>query len=91
MTYHGTVQNGMVVLHGVTLPDGTPVTVVPSSRTAYEADAKVPQPPTNMGGDLTIGQKLAALGRWAETQPCDLPEDLAENHDHYVHGAPRRS
>jgi hypothetical protein len=26
-----------------------------------------------------------------ETEPCDLPTDLAANHDHYISGAPKRS
>jgi len=34
-----------------------------------------------------IGRRLA---RFAEEHPdLDLPEDLARNHDHYAHGAPR--
>jgi len=82
MTYHGTVQNGIVVLdNGVTLPDGTPVTVVPITATpSKETD----------GAEPTIWQKLADLGRRVESEPCDLPADLAENHDHYLHGLPKR-
>jgi hypothetical protein len=33
---------------------------------------------------------LVELAEWAETQPCDLPEDLAINHDHYLYGVPKR-
>ena len=82
MTYHGTVQDGTVVLHdGATLPNGTLVTVVPVMRTA-EGRA---------GGDTrTIWQKLAELGRQVESEPCDLPSDLAANHDYYLHGLPKR-
>jgi len=82
MTYHGTVQNGVVILQGgEMLPDGTVVTVVPTLRVSHES----------LGDDTrTIGQKLADLGRWVETQPCDLPEDLAKNHDHYLHGLPKK-
>lgn len=82
MTYQGTVQNGTVVLHdGGSLPDGMLVTVVPVTRAA----------PQEVGGDTrTIWQKLTELGRQVELEPCDLPTDLAANHDHYLHGLPKR-
>jgi hypothetical protein len=87
MTYEGTVQNGVVVLAGgQTLPEGTVVQVLPQATTPMCAVADPAQAP----GEATIGEKLAALGRWAESQPCDLPVDLAENHDHYLHGLPKR-
>jgi hypothetical protein len=34
-----------------------------------------------------VGKKLLALAGTVK----DLPEDFAENHDHYIHGAPKRS
>ncbi|HXJ93070.1 MAG TPA: hypothetical protein VMT20_09325 [Terriglobia bacterium] len=34
-----------------------------------------------------VGKKLLALAGILK----DLPEDFAQNHDHYVHGAPKRS
>lgn len=34
----------------------------------------------------TVARKLAALDGVIK----DLPEDFAENHDHYIHGAPKR-
>jgi hypothetical protein len=83
MTLHGTVQNGVVVFQdGITIPDGTLVTIVPAPRVSEVAAEK---------DTRTIGQKLADLGRWVETQPCNLPEDLAENHNHYLHGLPKKS
>ena len=42
------------------------------------ADAAPPEP---------VGKKLLALVGTVK----DLPEDFAENHDHYIHGAPKRS
>jgi hypothetical protein len=82
MTYQGTVQNGVVILqNGATLPEGAIVTIVLASRESRDRPAD---------DSRTIGQKLAELGRWAETQPCDLPEDLAKNHDHYLHGLPKK-
>jgi hypothetical protein len=82
MTYQGTVQNGLVVLQdGATLPDGTIVTVVPVPRASQE---------TGGSDTRTIWQQLADLGRQVESEPCDLPTDLAANHDHYLHGLPKR-
>ena len=82
MTYRGRIENGVVVLEaGASLPEGTEVSVV-----LAEAGKA-----SNEDGQPTIGQKLAALGRWFEGQPCDLPTDLAANHDHYLHGLPKRS
>lgn len=77
MTYRGTVRGGVIVLPAdVALPEGAAVEVV------VPDDTPTPTP--------TIWSKLADLGRWAETQPTDLPSDLAENHDHYLHGLPKR-
>jgi hypothetical protein len=61
----------------VTLPEGAEVVVV-----VPEGEPKNAAP--------GIWTKLAELGRWAETQPSELPADLAENHDHYLHGQPKR-
>ena len=77
MIYRGTVKSGVVVLPAdVTLPEGTEVEIVVTEG----------EPPTSSG----IWARLAELGRWAETQPSELPPDLAENHDHYLHGLPKR-
>lgn len=82
MNYQGKVEGGVIVLmNGITLPEGMSVTVVPSSLV-------IP----GLGGkeQSTIWEKMVALARWAETQPCGLPSDLADNHDHYLHGQPKR-
>jgi hypothetical protein len=78
MTFRGTVRNGVVVMHSeVALPEGAEVVVVlPES-----------EPPKATSG---VWAKLANLGRWAETQASNLPIELAENHDHYLHGQPKR-
>ena len=82
MTYKGTVQNGVILVKGgIRLPEGTEVQI---------ALADGPQSSADTSGEPTIGQKLAALARKYEHLPCDLPDDLAVNHDHYVHGLPRR-
>lgn len=78
MTIQGTVQNGVVVFpSGQTLPEGTIVHVAPVRPVSRESKG--------------IGESLADLADWVETQPCDLPEDLAKNHDYYLHGLPKKS
>jgi hypothetical protein len=83
MTYKGKVQNGVIEVEGgVRLPEGATVQIellVDEEKSTFQ-----------IGNEPTIGQKMAALGRWAETLPTDLPEDLAANHDHYLHGTPKR-
>ena len=81
MTYRGRIANGVVVLEpGANLPEGAEVSVVLAKNGA----------PTTVEAEPTIGQKLAALARSLEDQPCDLPTDLAAQHDHYLHGLPKR-
>jgi hypothetical protein len=76
MVYHGVVQDGVVVLgKAAGLPDGTEVRVEP----------------------ITRGDNLPGDGPTLFEQFCDvigtvpeLPPDMATNHDHYLHGAPKR-
>ena len=84
MTYHGTVHNGVILVDGgLTIPDGVAVRI----EVVDKIEASTPLP---HGTEPTIGQKLAALARKFESLPCDLPSDLAANHDHYLHGLPKR-
>jgi hypothetical protein len=46
---------------------------------------------TEQPGNGSIWARLHAIGQAAEELPCDLPTDLAANHDFYLHGLPRRS
>jgi hypothetical protein len=62
----------------VTLPEGAEVVVV-----VHEVE------PTEKVAS-GVWAKLVDLGRWAETQPSALPPDFAKNHDHYLHGQPKR-
>jgi hypothetical protein len=76
MSYVGTVENGVVVLPPeAKLPDGTRVTVEPVARRADPVKDSRP-----------IMEKLLELAGTAR----GLPPDLAENHDHYLHGTPKR-
>jgi hypothetical protein len=79
MTCRGTVKSGVVVLPPeVTLPEGAEVVVT------------LPDVQPETVTESTIWDRLGELGRWAETRPTDLPPDLAANHDHYLHGLPKR-
>jgi hypothetical protein len=74
----GVVQNGVIVPEGgCQLPDGTKVRIT---------SAEVVQPSAR-----TLSEKLRQLAEKYEKLPCDLPEDLAINHDHYIHGTPKRT
>jgi len=85
--YLGTVQGGVVVFNGpVDLPEGSQVTVVPTKSVTGVASGSEQQGAT----EETIGQKLVRLARKAENRPTKMPSDLAENHDHYLHGRPKR-
>jgi hypothetical protein len=79
MVYRGTIKGGVVILPAdVALPEGAEVLV------------SLPDQPPGAAVGSGIWQKLTELGQWAETVPTDLPPDLAANHDHYLHGLPKR-
>lgn len=74
MSFTATVENDTIKLPpGMHLPDGTRVTIVPPRQAP--ADEKRPTL-LEVFGDLVGCIK-------------DAPPDLAENHDHYAHGAPK--
>ncbi len=76
MVYRGIVKNGVVLLgNGVELPDGTEVRVEPVAR-----------------GESIPGEGPTLVEQFGDvigTVP-DLPPDMAEQHDHYLHGSPKR-
>ena len=90
----GKVSEGVVVLRDPkALPDGTVVRVEPvedswlaeakeqlkaAEQAAVEADER---------GEPTVLQKLL---KYAGTVK-GWPSDMAENHDHYLHGTPKRT
>jgi hypothetical protein len=76
MVFHGVVKNGVVVLGGgAELPEGTEVRVEPVDRGEGLADE----------GPTLLEQLSDVIG-------CapDLPQDMAQQHDHYLHGAPKQ-
>ena len=76
MVYHGKVENGVVVFeNGAELPDGTEVRIEPLAR-----DESI-----TVDGPTLAEQFADVIG----TVP-DLPPDMAAQHDHYLHGAPKR-
>ena len=78
MELEGVVQDGVIIPQGgYSLPEGTKVRIT---------SAEVAQPSAP-----TIWEKLRQLAKKWEQRPCDLPEDLAINHDHYIRGTPKRT
>jgi hypothetical protein len=76
MVYHGIVKNGVVILReGANLAEGTEVCVEPIVRGEGPA----------ADGPTLIEQFEDIVGAVPE-----LPPDMAQQHDHYLHGAPKR-
>jgi hypothetical protein len=79
MTYRGHIENGVVVLEpGARLAEGTQVRVEPLP--AAEDAAEVPEDVRQLREGLLRFSGIVKGG----------PTDLARNHDHYLHGAPRK-
>ncbi|HEY4759967.1 MAG TPA: hypothetical protein VIH42_05245 [Thermoguttaceae bacterium] len=79
MVYKGHVEKGVVVLDDpVTLPEGMKVQIEPAPTVQQEIT-------TDDNGE-TLGQKLLKHAGKA----VGLPQDLAENHDHYLYGTPKK-
>jgi hypothetical protein len=77
MSFEGTILNGTVVFENPpALPDGTVVEV------AVKAPAEGPKPAAPTLGDRLM--KFAGVIK-------DMPADFAAEHDHYIHGTPRRT
>jgi hypothetical protein len=76
MSYTGTVKNGVVVLpEEVKLDEGTRVRVEPITKPGRQPRAASP-----------LGKMLLQFAGKAK----GLPPDMARNHDHYLHGLPRK-
>ena len=77
MTYKGHVRNGAIVLdEPVRLPEGAPVKI--------ELTIQLPDSSEDKG--LSFGERYAEVLGKARS----LPEDAAENHDHYLYGVAKR-
>lgn len=76
MVYKGHIKNGLVALEGnPVLPEGAEVTV----KVGGEVD--------EVGADV---RRLRETLLGVAGQVTGLPADLARNHDHYIHGSPKR-
>ena len=79
MTYRGRVKNGVVVLEsGVRLREGMDVRVEPVGETQGVEEGS--QEARQLREGLLAFSGLIKEG----------PSDMARNHDHYLHGTPRR-
>ena len=84
MTYRGHVKKGVVVLDSpADLPDGAEVEV----RLVEQAETPAAPHHRESGAAPPWAEKAREL---LPRMPRDLPGDLAEQHDHYIHGAPKR-
>jgi len=84
MQLEGVVVNGRVEFDApAALPDGTRVRVEPVAAE---------RPPAE-GPEAPAGKPLSALNRLLLSvagKAKGLPPDMAENHDHYIHGTRKR-
>lgn len=79
MTYRGTVRKGVVVLDGgVTLDEGTTVEVQPVAAPSEQPASQSPP---------TLYERYKQFIGAAD----GLPSDFAAEHDHYIHGTPKRT
>jgi len=91
MTYRGKVKDGVIVLQlGLHLPEGTDVEVCVAADRNSSAESVDSETPT---AEESRGDKPRTL--YERMKPIigianDLPTDFANNHDHYIHGTPKR-
>ena len=79
MTYRGKYSKGTVTLpRDVDIPEGAEVEVTPVA------------PPPNGGAEAGQSPTLYETLKPFIGILKGLPSDLAENHDHYIHGTPKR-
>ena len=79
MVYKGHVEKGVVILDDpVSLPDGLKVQIEPLPVTQADIETD------NI--TETLGEKLLKHAGKA----VGLPPDLAENHDHFLYGTPKK-
>ena len=72
MTFQGHIENGVAVFdEPVSLPDGLKVRIVPVAEPAGKSAAR-----------KTLAERFKNVIGAVD----DLPEDMAENHDKYLHG-----
>ena len=81
MVLRGHIENGVVVFNEpVPLPNGTPVNVEPA-KPEVEGD----DPSSTKGVGYFLRHYQSVIGSVE-----DLPEDAAQNVDHYLYGHPKK-
>jgi len=63
------------------VPGEVDVIIIQPKKQAMEAESKAPSDKWLLVEDLSEAATQLSV--------CDLPSDLAENHDHYAHGTPK--
>ena len=80
MTIRGHIRNGVVVFdEPLALPEGTEVVV-------QEVPAKAAPPDASDRPRKTLAERFKNVIGVID----DLPSDFSENHDHYIHGTPKK-
>jgi hypothetical protein len=100
MVYRGHVKNGVVILENrVTLSEGTLVRIQPLKK---PIGPKKSGSKRTLHGQLNVGLKSRRRRKMANGDGLGrrlmkfagvvkgLPRDMARNHDHYIHGTPRK-
>jgi hypothetical protein len=78
MSYRGRIKNGVVVFpFPVSLPEGAEVQVEAVASAPSSDNGATPKPWSEVFGDV-IGSVEG------------LPTDFAAQHDHYIHGTPKK-
>ena len=89
MTYRGHVEGGMIVLEGKKRPPaGAAVKVVLIAASTHRKSAA--SPTRKVSGPAGKASNLSAVLLRHAGKGRKLPRDLARNHDHYLHGTPKK-
>lgn len=84
MSYRGRIKNGVVEFkEAVPLAEGTEVEV---DVVGVSSEERLQALPETEGEIPTLYEQFRDFIGIAN----DLPEDMAENHDHYIHGTPKK-
>lgn len=82
MTLEGTVINGAIVIDGnQPLPEGSRVEVLLKTKQSVAETVSTTGKPVSALGEMLLRHAGKAVG---------LPEDMAAQHDHYLHGTPKQ-
>ncbi len=96
MTLHGHFDGKVIVLDEPPPPDWLPnlrVQIVPTSEDGSElkpAPKEMPVSDAKDEDDSEEGPSTALLRIASRASDLGLPADFSEEHDHYIHGTPKR-